>query len=214
MHNSVVEGIDALAVTMLKNPDKLVMPDRIKDLTVTKIKLGESLFSLAKQTGHKHAGWIDLAGGSYGDIYDNLFWYDTFVTLSERFDVPMSWVACIDIYPVVGSLGGQWTVLHESEGKVPKMFKNFNIFDKEGNCREMIYAAHLDGVERGLISNVHFPFDRPDVVKEWTNEANNHLETMAEVLDKSVEEVLDSLKKPTEHELYTPYEDDDDSLNK
>ena len=203
-YNSVIEGIKELAITMKNNPDMMKMSSELHKGMISKIKRSERLFSQAKQTGHLHTAWIHMAGVSHRDFYDSLFWYGTYETLAQRFDVPMSWIACTSIRPMMSSDSGRWRCETDKE---------IEIFDDEGNCVEMIYAAHLDGVAMGLISNEHFPFDRPEVIKNWTSEANNHLNTIAKVLDITVDEILEGFKKSDEFELFTPYEDDD-SLNK
>lgn len=78
--------------------------------------------------------------------FSALFWMLTFEHFANKLGVPLSWIAAL-----------RFGVDLERRSWVLKKMQNSN---GPGGCNESIWAAHVDGVESGLIDNPAFGLTR------------------------------------------------------
>ena len=83
--------------------------------------------------------------------FQALFWMLTFEHFANKFGVPLSWIAAL-----------RFGIDAEKRSWVLKEMQDF---DGPKGCNESIWAAHLDGVEMGLIENPIFGLTRMVEVK-------------------------------------------------
>ena len=78
--------------------------------------------------------------------FQALFWMLTFEHFANKFDVPLSWIAAL-----------RFGIDAEKRSWVLNKMQDY---DSPNGCNESIWAAHLDGVEMGLIDNPRFSLTR------------------------------------------------------
>jgi len=193
-YSSITEGLENLKETM---GEEVKLSEKMQTYLMDKMHFGVNVMSKIKQTAHMHTAWMPFGAASMAEVFDGYFWYETYLHFAKEYEVPASWIACMEFHPKVTALGSSMSV------------EKVKLFDDDGIATEFLYAAHLDGVELGLIANPHFPYVRGEEETKVSDMAANELSEFAAAMDKSVVEVLDSLKKPDTFEMFTPYENDD-----
>jgi len=140
----------------------------------------ELLTKKANTDAPSHGLWNDaFMQVNMIDTFDALFWIKSFEYIADRFDVPMSWLAAMRLFAHPDAMGDKWGV------------KDLPAFvDEEGYCNESLWAAHLDGVKAGLISNEDFPFMRRPEAVEFSEMALETATKKAKEMDMDVGDFL------------------------
>ena len=145
-------------------------------------KTGEELLNKKTATeSTKHMLWNDAyLQVNMMNTFDALFWIKSFDYLADKFSVPISWMAALRLVASASTpTSGKWGL---------KPLPSF--VDEEGYCNESLWAAHLDGVEAGRITNDMFPFARNPNAVSFTDGALSAATEKAESMDMSVDDYL------------------------
>ncbi len=193
-YTSITEGLQNLKETM---GGEVELSEKMQTYLMDRMHFGVNVMSKIKQTAHMHTAWMPFGAASMAEVFDGFFWYETYLHFAKEYEVPPSWIACMELHPKVSALGSSMSV------------ENIKLFDDDGFATEFLYAAHLDGVELGLIANPHFPYERGEEETKVSKMAESELNKFAEASNMTVDEVLDSMKKPDSFDMFTPYENDD-----
>lgn len=176
----------------LKGHGKIMWPQEIHDYIKAKEDALKALKNAAQLQNHLHTGWMGYVQEMMeAEKIDSFFWVNTYRYLASKFDVPMSWIACLKIQPVFDHMGSYWRV-HQ-----------INFFDDDGNVPDIVYGAWLDGVERGLFPDGTFILSRTDESKAMTDMANEFLNEIVKSMEYDSPE--DFLKQFShEYDMYIP----------
>lgn len=124
-----------------------------------------------------------------------LFWFISYQYFSEKYEVPLSWVAALRMSFDPTTM--KWELL------------DLQKFDDPIGCNESIWAAHLDGVEEGRFISTSFPLIRKiDNVEKFIEKlkdddfdvrrsAVNALQDISD--NRAIEPLIEALKN--EHKL-------------
>tara|TARA_R110001632_G_scaffold23937_2_gene67345 strand:+ start:50 stop:661 length:612 start_codon:yes stop_codon:yes gene_type:complete len=148
-------------------------------------KTGQELLNKKAATeSTKHMLWNDAyMQVNMMNTFDALFWIKSFEHLGAVFGVPISWMAALQLVASASTpTSGKWGL---------KPLPTF--IDEEGYCNESLWAAHLDGVEAGRITNDVFPFARNPNAESFTDDALAKATEKAESMDMSVDDYLAEL---------------------
>lgn len=153
-----------------------------------------------QQDAPYHTLWTDGYTAVHGNSsFDAGFWIMTFKHLGQQFEVPTSWMAALRFVAVADPASGyRWGL---------KALPSF--VDEEGYCNESLWAAHLDGVKAGLITNKEFPFQRRPESEEMSTMAMEAATIAAQSLDLSLSQYLEHLTD-TSMDMTLPTQGDDE----
>jgi len=153
-----------------------------------------------QQDAPYHTLWTDGYTTVHGNSsFDAGFWIMTFKHLAGLHDVPTSWMAALRFVAVADPASGyRWGL---------KALPSF--VDEEGYCNESLWAAHLDGVKAGLITNKEFPFQRRPESEEMSTMAMEAATIAAQSLDLSLSQYLEHLTD-TSMDMTLPTRGDDE----
>ena len=194
-----------LAIKQLHNrigEDDLQFPDSIRKLFG--LELSDPVFDKASallsenytQGIGKHSLWNKAY--ELNTVERNLtalFWFISYQYFSEKYQVPLSWVAALRISSDPTTM--KWELL------------DLQKFDDPIGCNESIWAAHLDGVEEGKFISTSFPLIRKiDNVEKFIEELKdddfdvrrNAVNALQDIGDnRAIEPLIEALKN--EHKL-------------
>ena len=194
-----------LAINQLHNrigEDDLQFPDSIRKLFG--LELSDPVFDKASvllaenytQSIGKHSLWNKAYELNIVERnFTALFWFISYQYFSEKYQVPLSWVAALRMSSDPTTM--KWELL------------DLQKFDDPIGCNESIWAAHLDGVEEGRFISTSFPLIRKiDNVEKFIEElkddafdvrrsAVNALQDIGD--NRAIEPLIEALKN--EHEL-------------
>ena len=194
-----------LAINQLHNrigEDDLQFPDSIRKLFG--LELSDPVFDKASvllaenytQSIGKHSLWNNAYELNIVERnFTALFWFISYQYFSEKYQVPLSWVAALRMSSDPTTM--KWELL------------DLQKFDDPIGCNESIWAAHLDGVEEGRFISTSFPLIRKiDNVEKFIEElkddafdvrrsAVNALQDIGD--NRAIEPLIEALKN--EHEL-------------
>ncbi len=123
----------------------------------------------------------------------------TFKHLGQQFEVPTSWMAALRFVAIADPASGyRWGL---------KALPSF--LDEEGWCNESLWAAHLDGVKAGLITNKWFAYHRRPENEEMSTMAMEAATVAAQSLDLSLSQYLEHLTD-TSMDMTLPTRGDDE----
>ena len=194
-----------LAIKQLHNrigKDDLQFPDSIRKLFG--LELSDPVFDKASvllaenytQSIGKHSLWNKAYEvNTVERNFTALFWFISYQYFSEKYQVPLSWVAALRMSSDPTTM--KWELL------------DLQKFDDPIGCNESIWAAHLDGVEEGRFISTSFPLIRKiDNVEKFIEElkdddfdvrrsAVNALQDIGD--NRAIEPLIEALKD--EHEF-------------
>ena len=194
-----------LAINQLHNrigEDDLQFPDSIRKLFG--LELSDPVFDKASvllaenytQSIGKHSLWNKAYELNIVERnFTALFWFISYQYFSEKYQVPLSWVAALRMSSDPTTM--KWELL------------DLQKFDDPIGCNESIWAAHLDGVEEGRFISTSFPLIRKiDNVEKFIEElkddafdvrrsAVNALQDIGD--NRAIEPLIEALKN--EHKL-------------
>lgn len=153
-----------------------------------------------QQDAPYHTLWTDGYTTVHGNpSFDAGFWIMTFKHLAGLHDVPTSWMAALRFVAVADPASGyRWGL---------KALPSF--VDEEGYCNESLWAAHLDGIKAGLITNKEFPFQRRPDNEAMSTMAMEAATIAAKSVDLSLSQYLEHLTD-TSMDMTLPIRGDDE----
>ena len=194
-----------LAINQLHNrigEDDLQFPASIRKLFG--LELSDPVFDKASvllaenytQSIGKHSLWNKAYEvNTVERNFTALFWFISYQYFSEKYEVPLSWVAALRMSSDPTTM--KWELL------------DLQKFDDPIGCNESIWAAHLDGVEEGRFISTSFPLIRKiDNVEKFIEKlkdddfdvrrsAVNALQDIGD--NRAIEPLIEALKN--EHKL-------------
>ena len=194
---SIVEALEKLRADI---PDKLPCDVKEHNYMIKRSEMYEFLKGQSQTTQHIHSAWLPYMQEIIETrIIDAFFWGLVFKRLSEEHNVPPSWFAALRMKPVLDYTGSYLVVS-----------KTVNPLDDKGFAFEVFYAAHLDGVESGMITDDTFLFQRQEEATMASDMASEMLEQIVELGGfESKEDFLSQFSH--EYDMYLPSYENDDS---
>lgn len=105
-------------------------------------KLHEDILHLSQSTVDKYATWCDTELLGNDPYNPKLIMTGIYRMLADRFQVPISWVACVPMHIQTNSTNVTLNVCGDD---------NPHFFTSKGNATEVYYGAFVDAVDTGLI---------------------------------------------------------------
>ena len=201
MNNKYKSASISLALEKLEKdiPKKILFSANQHTYLAMRKEMADKIGKESQLTQHLHTGWMPyIQEVVEHNLIDSFFWIKHYERLSEEYDVPMSWIACIKFKPMLDYTGSYF--------KRDKL----NLLDEEGYAHDIVYGAHIDGVNAGLITTDEFLFQRSEVNIEVSSMAQNFLEDITKKMEfDSPEEFLAQFSHG--HDMFIPSHENDDS---
>ena len=104
----------------------------------------ERLMSKARESCTIHTAWMEMVGNPWSLVsneFDKICWFLSYEQLAEHFCVPLSWINALHIQVYTDPMKRTWKCV------------GLNLTE-DGYLTESAYAAHIDGIEIGLLPDV------------------------------------------------------------
>tara|TARA_R110000751_G_scaffold286675_4_gene391234 strand:- start:31 stop:627 length:597 start_codon:yes stop_codon:yes gene_type:complete len=159
------------------------LTDDMNTTLTTLRKVHADLIMASQKTLHMYATWCDSDLIGNEPYNPKLIMFGIYQMLSERYNVPLTWVSCIPMHLFISSK----TVTINVEDKKPLFFT------KNGYATERYYSAYIDAMNDNLIpEDSCFLFERTPEAINFNNEVNNMTDDMKDFL-KHMNNTVDNM---------------------
>jgi len=171
---------------------KIAWPQELHNYIKIKEDGLKALKNASQLENHLHTGWMPYVQEMFDNKkFDAFFWVNTYSYLADKYDVPMSWIACLRFNPVFDHMGSFWKL---SESK---------FFEDDGSVYDIVYAAWLDGVKEGVFKDEPFIYSRTDENIAMTDMATEFLGELVTTME--YDSPADFLQQFShEYDMYIP----------
>lgn len=172
--------------------EKIAWPQELHNYIKTKEDGLKGLKNVSQLENHLHTGWMPYVQEMFDNKkFDAFFWVNTYSYLADKYDVPLSWIACLRFNPTFDHMGSFWKL------------RKSKFFVDDGSVYDIVYAAWLDGVKQGVFEDEPFIYSRMDENIAMTDMASGFLDELVKSMEyESSEQFLQQFSH--EYDMYIP----------